>query len=96
MNGNSSLCEQEKKGSAHNFFFFREGTNSREALIRDSANSNKYGSRMNMECSRDLTHAYNKRLNNSRTTPAITVINEGSTAVLENDGISRELLSKRV
>ena len=67
---------REKKEVLIKFSFFREGANSREALIRDGADLNKYGSHMNIECSRDLTHAYNKILNNSRTTPTVTVIND--------------------
>ena len=63
MNGNSSLEKAGKnKEALIKFSFFREGANSREALIGDGADSNKYGSRMNIECSRDLTHAYNKIL----------------------------------
>ena len=69
------MYEQEKKEALIKFSFFREGTNSREALIRDSADMNKYSSCMNMECSRDLTHSYNKRLNNSGATPTITFRN---------------------
>ena len=66
MNGNSKRKSRKKKEALIKFSFFGEGANSREALFRDSADSNKYGTRMNIEYSRDLTHAYNKILNNSK------------------------------